>query len=47
MEWPPQSSDLNPIENLWNYLDSLVRKRQYEIKNIDDLWIILNENGGK
>ncbi len=43
IEWPPQSPDLNPIENLWNFLDSLVRKRQSEIKNKEDLWRILYE----
>ena len=27
MEWPPQSPDLNPIENLWNQLDRSLKNR--------------------
>lgn len=32
---PPQSPDMNPIENLWDELDRRVRKRT--IKNKQDL----------
>ncbi len=47
LSWPPQSPDMNPIEDVWNYLDSQVRKRQPEIKTIDDLWRILDEEAAK
>ncbi|GFX77662.1 transposable element Tcb1 transposase [Trichonephila clavipes] len=30
---PPQSPDLNPIEHLWDYLDSQIRKQDIKTKN--------------
>lgn len=38
LEWPPQSPDLNPIENLWSYLDGELpfeqRKNKTEFFNL-------------
>ncbi len=35
LEWPSQSPDLNPIENLWRELKVRVAKRQHQ--NLNDL----------
>lgn len=39
MEWPSQSPDLNPIENLWDHLDK--RIRHYTIRNTEELFQVL------
>lgn len=44
MEWPSQSPDLNPIENLWEYLERQIREKNY--KNNDELFTAL-ENAWK
>ncbi len=47
LDWPPQSPDMNPIENLWEILDRHSRERQNEIYDEDSLWNILNEESKK
>ncbi len=47
LDWPPQSPDMNPIENLWDYLDRRVRLRQEKILTLDDLWNILLDEASK
>jgi transposase len=44
LDWPAQSPDLNPIENLWGIIDKKVRKSKQNICNVDDLWeVVRNE----
>ncbi|ORD93239.1 TC3A [Enterospora canceri] len=40
---PPQSPDLNPIENVWAWLKRRVNLRQHEIQNKADLWRVLSD----
>ena len=40
MDFPPQSRDLNPIENLWDYLKR--EKVKHDPTSKDNLWDILN-----
>ena len=36
-DWPSKSPDLNPIEHLWDNLDTRVRKRQNPPGNVNEL----------
>ena len=37
-DWPAQSPDLNPIENLWSELKRRLRKDDYIITNKENLF---------
>ena len=41
MEWPSQSPDLNPIENLWSILDDTLKDRRPA--NEEELFEVLSE----
>ena len=45
LETPPQSPDINPIENLWAHLDAKIRERTINTKR--DLIIALKEEWEK
>ena len=38
LEWPPQSPDLNPIENIWGIMSKMVYKDGKTYQTVDDLW---------
>lgn len=43
LPWSPNSPDMSPIENLWDYLDRMVRARNPLPRNVDELWAALRE----
>ena len=38
MSWPPQSPDLNPIENLWSIIKRRVYPGDKQYSNKTELW---------
>ena len=41
MQWPPQSPDLNPIENYWAAIKMILYANGKQYKNNDELWTAL------
>jgi len=41
LDWPPQSSDLNPIENLWSILDKKIDKTG--VTNTENYFVAIKE----
>ena len=41
MKWPPQTPDMNPIENIWKIIGKKAQDRN--LQNIDELWGFLKE----
>ena len=43
MDWPPQSPDLNPIENLWSIIKRKVYQNGVQFSSKQDLWDRIKE----
>src|SRR6185369_9546543 len=45
--WPSQSPDLNPIKHLWHELETCIRNRPNNLKNLKQLEATLKEEWDK
>ena len=51
IKWPPQSPDLNPIENLWKYIKDMISKQKHKVSSAREMrqalmiiWPQIDEN---
>src|SRR5947207_8959490 len=47
LEWPPQSPDLSPIENLWKRLKDKISERRHRIRTIQEMEVALQQEWAK
>jgi hypothetical protein len=47
MKWPAQSSDLNPIENLWRIIKLRISARRHQIHSVEKMTETLMNEWGK
>lgn len=43
LPWPPSSPDQNIIEHAWDEVDRRIRRREVQPRNLDELWVVLQE----
>src|SRR5437667_10041599 len=37
LEWPPNSLDLNPIENIWSYMKDIIARDYTEVSSAEEM----------
>jgi transposase len=47
LDWPPQSPDLSPIENLWKQLKDRISARRHRIRIIQEMEVALQQEWAK
>jgi hypothetical protein len=47
LDWPPQSPDLSPIENLWKQLKNAISARRHRIRTTEEMEVALRREWTK
>lgn len=47
LDWPAQSPDLNPIENLWSIVTRRIGRRETPPKSVAELWQVVRDEWSK